>query len=268
MSNQRNLFVANTFETKLPPSLLAFEDKWIAEIRRGITNGGLSPNSYLDLKSALTDLARSNTPAQNKLIASQMTRQQFREIVRQYSPDGLTEASAMCFALPRITGKAKFLILQILMDEFGKGNEQNSHSEMYRKLMKELGLPTDLKFSASPMNEESYAFVNIYHWLTKRAPKIDYYLGSLAYTEMIIPKSFRHFVEACERLGIKESKYFVEHVHVDGQHTKLALAALKSLASDSLLDLPAAIEGARLAKHVGDLAFHAALTSAKLTEAA
>ena len=113
------------------------------------------------------------------------------------------------------------------------------------------------------MNAASLAFVNLYHYLTKRAPRVDFYLGALAYTEMVIPTSFTSFAAACQRLGIRPRAYFTEHIHIDAYHTRDALLALEAMAAESALDVQAAWMGALLAQTVSDLAFDAAIGKAK-----
>lgn len=137
------------------------------------------------------------------------------------------------------------------------------HAELYRQLLLELGLSDDLRDYLETVDEASLAFVNLYHYLTKRAPQVDFYLGALAYTEMIIPTSFTSFAAACQRLGIRRRAYFTEHIHLDAYHTRDALLALEAMAAESTLDVPAAWMGALLAQTVGDLAFDAAISKAR-----
>lgn len=188
-----------------------------------------------------------------------MPLEQFRLFAQEYAPDGLTEANAMFAAVPRIHGAAKFPVMRILSDEFGKGQESRSHAVLYRNLLAELKLPAEVQKYSEQVSEESYAFVNVYHWMTKRADKIDYYLGALAFSESVVPWSFKCLVDACERLGIKKKEYFTEHVHVDPYHTKEAFSALEILAGEGKLDLRAALIGAHLAKLISEQAFENAV---------
>lgn len=268
ISEQQELFHFNVTQDPAVhrPDILAWEAEWVAWLFECSSIHLPHLNSYNALKQAIEDAVHldSSPSSDSSFIAQQMTRKQFGAMVLQYAPDGLTEAMAMFAILPRLEGTAQSAVMRILIDEFGCGNSTMVHSQLYRQLLTELNLPTciaDLPFAE--INEESYAFVNIYHWLCKRAPVIDYYLGALAYTEMVIPASFRHYVTACDRLGITASQYFAEHVHIDEYHSLDALTALRSLVEQNRLNLGFAWKGAEVVRRIGAEAVKAAVQAAR-----
>lgn len=268
MRNQQLLFQYNILGNPSDKASLTFEWKWIEELKSRLDKKNGPVNSYAELQKAIERLARPVSSGASLFLADEINREQFKRVISEYAPDGLTEAFAMFSAIPKVQGAAQFPVMRILIDEFGKGKLQKSHSELYRELLRELGLPTELEGYGKGLNEESFAFVNIYHWLTKRADKIDYYLGALAFSEMIVPSSFQTFAAACERLGIQRKDYFTEHIHIDSYHTKEAFHALEILAKDNKIDLNSALLGAELVKEVGDLAFEAAMRKAMQEKAA
>lgn len=151
-------------------------------------------------------------------LANDATREQFRAVVADYAVDGLTEAQNFFPAIPRLPIRAQMAVMRVLIDEFGCGNLQRAHSELYMDLLRELDLPTDLASHLPDVSAESLAFANCFYWLASRAPDVEYFLGALAYLEAYIPTGFSCFDAACRRLGIEHGRYYSEHMHIDEFH--------------------------------------------------
>ncbi|WP_437487596.1 iron-containing redox enzyme family protein [Sorangium sp. So ce1014] len=240
---------------------LRFEEAWMARCIAGIEQeqGDVRAGTLEGFRAALDrrlSEARATPSEGARFVAEDASREQFRAIVREYALDGLTEAQAMFAVMPRLDPESLPPVMRILIDEFGCGNPARVHSTLYRNLLAELELPTALEgYLQEDRVEAAFSLVNLYHWLTKRAPTVDAYLGALAYTEGAIPWSFRCFVAACERLGIQNHAYFSEHVHIDAYHARDALLALSRRHRAHGVDFHAAWLGAELARCVGDEAF-------------
>ena len=160
-------------------------------------------------------------------LANDATREQFRAVVADYAVDGLTEAQNFFPALPRLPIRAQMAVMRVLIDEFGCGNLQRAHSELYMDLLRELDLPTDLASHLADVSAETLAFVNCFYWLASRAPDVEYFLGALAYLEAYIPTGFACFDAACRRLGIKHGLYYSEHIHIDDFHKQELQIAIR-----------------------------------------
>lgn len=263
MSSQIELFISNVSGHCLSKAEAGFESSWLTQVFKELEPHETGVSSFDCFKKALSKLMPAPSPS-DQFISQEITRDQFKIILRQYAADGLTEANAMFYALPKLNGEPQWLLMKILQDEFGGGNFKRTHQQLYKNLLQSVSLPNELSAYIAAINAESYALVNIYYWLTKRAARIDFYLGALAFTEMSIPIAFKPFVEACERLGIQEKAYFTEHTRIDIHHTRLALQVIERLWNTGTLDLNSALLGARLAKLVGERAFDAALRQAML----
>jgi hypothetical protein len=162
-------------------------------------------------------------------IAHDATREQFREVVAEYAVDGLTEAQNFFPAIPRLPIRAQMAVMRVLIDEFGCGNLQRAHSELYMELLAELDLPTDIASHLQDVGEETLAFVNSFFWLASRAPDVEYFLGALAYLEAFIPAGFAWFDAACDRLGLECGLYYGEHIHIDDFHKQELQVAMHEL---------------------------------------
>jgi hypothetical protein len=169
---------------------------------------------------------REGTSA-SRYLADEASRDQFTYVVREFALDGLTEAQNFFPIISRLPIRAQMAVMRVLIDEFGCGNLQQAHSQLYRNLLTELGLPLDLDHYLDHTSDEIYAFLNVFYWLTQRAPDVEYFLGALAYLEASIPDAFIYQVRACERLGITQGRYYSEHVHIDDFHRKEMQLAIR-----------------------------------------
>jgi hypothetical protein len=163
----------------------------------------------------------------SQFLAEEGDYEQFRVFVKEFAADGLTEAQNFFPAIARVPIKAQMALTRVLIDEFGCGNLAQAHSYLYHKLLIELGLPTDLKDFIEDTRDETFAFLNVFYWLTHRAPTVEYFLGALAYLEASIPSAFSYLAAACERLGIENGKYYTEHIHIDNFHMKEMQIAIR-----------------------------------------
>lgn len=245
--------------------LLRREHEWITRLLVRSQPRQSSPRDFPEFRDRLGQLLRCDARAPStdaRFLATHATRDQFQQIVREYAPDGLTEASAMCYAVPRLHAAAQMCVARVWVDEYGCGNLRRAHSQLYRDLLEELGLSTRLEDHVPSVNQASLAAVNLWHWLTRRAPVLDYYLGALAYVEAAVPAAFSCFVRTCARLGVVQHHYFTEHVHIDDYHARDALKAVQLTHCAAGLDFGKVWTGVRLARRLGNQAFSAAVRRA------
>lgn len=191
------------------------------------------------------------------------TRNQFRAIVAEYAIDGLTEAQNLFPAIPRLPIRAQMAVMRVLIDEFGCGNLQRAHSELYIDLLHELDLPTDLASHLRTVSAETLAFVNAFYWLASRAPDVEYFLGALAYFEAYVPTGFSCFDAACQRLGIEHGLYYSEHIHIDAFHKQELQVAMHELDRANGCDLSKVWVGITLLRRLLAASFQAATDQAR-----
>lgn len=196
-------------------------------------------------------------------LAERASRDELRAVVAEFALDGLTEAQNFFPAIARLPIRAQMPVMRVLIDEFGCGNLQQAHSQLYRNLLTELGLPVDLDSYLDETSDETYAFLNIFYWLTQRAPHLEYFLGALAYLEASIPTAFTYYARACERLGIENSQYYTEHVHIDSFHMQEMQIAIREYETAHGLDPTRVLVGARLLSDLIGTAFDAAVERAR-----
>ena len=196
-------------------------------------------------------------------LANDATRGQLRAVVAEYAVDGLTEAQNFFPAIPRLPIRAQMAVMRVLIDEFGCGNLQRAHSELYMDLLRELELPTDLGSHLPHVSAETLAFVNCFYWLASRAPDVEYFLGALAYLEAFIPTGFACLDAACRRLGIEHGLYYSEHIHIDDFHREELQIAIREHDRVHGCDLAKLAVGVNLLRRLLGGSFEAAIDRAR-----
>jgi hypothetical protein len=237
----------------------AIEQSWIVPLMSRIEADTRALSERTDWVRALEDLlAQEQTGAEaGEYLVEQVDRGNFTAMVAEFAIDGLTEAQNFFPAVARLPIRAQMPVMRVLIDEFGCGNIRQAHSQLYRNLLAELGLPVDLDSYLGQTSDETYAFLNTFYWLGQRAPHVEYFLGALAYLEASIPTAFSYYVRACQRLGIVNSNYYSEHVHIDSFHMQEMQIAIRECEASSGVDFTRVWVGAQLISEILGTAFEA-----------
>lgn len=266
-SVHRELFRHN--RTLLDSRLLArieeIESDWIVPLVDSLDAAGEPVPDRAGWQRLLDGLLaeeRLGSPS-GEYLAEHATREEFTLVVREFALDGLTEAQNFFPAVPRLPIKAQMAVMRVLIDEFGCGNLQQAHSQLYRLLLAELGLPQEPEDFLDTTGDETFQFLNVFYWLTQRAPHVEYFLGALAYLEASIPDAFTHQARACERLGVRHGRYYTEHLHIDTFHMQEMQLAIKEYEAAHELDPARLWTGARLLSGLIGGAFDAAVARAR-----
>lgn len=187
----------------------------------------------------------------------------FRVLVEEFAIDGLTEAKSFFHVLPRLPLEAQMPLLRIMIDEFGGGNVRRAHTTLYRQLLQELEMSTQVADYYDRVSESSYAFVNIFYWMSLRCPRPEVFIGGLTYLESSIPSFFSYYVQACARLGIQNARYYSEHVHIDHYHARDGRRTLMALEKYGECNFSAAWKGVLIASRLIGEAFDLAVERAQ-----
>ncbi len=244
---------------------LDFEAQWIGSALSSLPST-TEVNDYNSLIKGIHEFIAdesSEEPESSRFVAEECSLDQFRTLIQEFAVDGLTEAQIFYPIMPRLPLESQLPMLRILIDEFGSANPAKTHTMLYRKLLDELGMSTELAFYFDRIESSSYAFVNMFYWLTLRADDASYFAGALTYLESIIPAVFPCYTQACERLGIKHHHYYSEHCHIDSFHAKECFRLLKAMNQTQVLDIDKAWSGVRLASLVTNQAFEQAVLKAQ-----
>ncbi len=241
------------------------EHTWIIPLVSSIEADTSTLTSRTEWARALDSLLAQERAgsAASDYLAEVASREQFTVVVTEFALDGLTEAQNFFPAVARLPIRAQMPLMRVLIDEFGCGNLQQAHSQLYRNLLIELGLPLDLNSYLNRTSDETYAFLNVFYWLAQRATHVEYFLGALAYLEASIPTVFTYYARACERLGIENRQYYTEHVHIDSFHMQEMQVAIREYETACGVDSTRLWVGARLLSELIGTAFEVAVERAR-----
>lgn len=181
-------------------------------------------------------------------VSSQISLNEFKVMLQEFSLDGLTEAQVFYYIMPRLNLQAQMPMLRILIDEFGSANPKKMHTTLFTNLLQELAMPIEQEYYIDRIDGISYEFINIYYWMTLRADDPSYFVGALTYMETIIPIIFPCLVEACQRLGIHAHHYYSEHCHIDDFHSLECKKILLAMEKSNTLDPHKAWLGMQLSR--------------------
>ncbi|MCJ1681501.1 iron-containing redox enzyme family protein [Streptomyces sp. APSN-46.1] len=247
-------------------TMLAIEEQWILPMARAYEADAPRFSSTAELLEGLKEFLAAEEAQladisdNHRFLANEATLEQFKVIVREFALDGLTESESLLPVVPRLPYRSGMAVFRVLIDELGCGNDEKSHSQLYRDLLDELEMSTELDSYLDGTSPESYAYVNMFHWLASRAGSPQYFLGAYGYFETSVLYGFQSFARAAKRLGIQRDAYYTEHLYIDSYHSNHMRTAIRSLEEPDLAKIWA---GVRLASDIVGNATEAAITRAR-----
>ncbi|TVP58298.1 MAG: iron-containing redox enzyme family protein [Halomonadaceae bacterium] len=267
MPTQKQLYLYNRQRLQFPmlidEELLRFEQQWIGQYLGPLEKVVTDFSHWKERFQQLMAMEAAATPESAQYVGHHMTREEFSVLVQEFAVDGLTEAQAFYFILPRLPFAAQMPMLRIMIDEFGCGNLKRAHSTLYIHLLEELEMPVTLEHYIECIEEPGFAFVNLFLWLTRRPRPRSFYAGAITYLETVIPRFFTCYVQACDRLAIKAHAYYSEHCHIDAFHAEEGQRLLRTLHKEGALNADHAWQGVCLAAQITEEAFETAVSKAR-----
>lgn len=268
LEDQRRLFRLNR---SLPDAdqyswMRATEDAWVGQLAREHVAEAPRFGSVAELFTALGELhaaEEADVPESQDYLALSASMDEFKKVVEQFAVDGLIESQGLLAVVPRLPYRSGMAVFRVLIDEFGCGNEEQAHSQLYRDLLTELGMSVELENYIDTTVAECLCYVNLFHWLAARAETPEYFLGAYAYFETSVLYAFKSYAQAAKRLGIKQHGYFTEHLYVDQYHSRQMRAAIRAYDQESGADLAKMWAGATLTSAVVAEANEAAIALAR-----
>ena len=162
---------------------------------------------------------------------------QFEEFVVHRSAYHLKEADPHTFAIPRLGSAAKSAIAQIQSDEYGAGDPDRMHSNLFGRLMAGLGLSTDYGYYLPLIPGMTLATVNLLSIFALNRRWRGAAVGHLALFELGSSQPNLMYGDGLRRLGFGPdvTEFNDEHVEADAVH---AMLATYDLAGRLALDEP------------------------------
>ena len=169
-------------------------------------------------------VAEDEGPSVSRFLQSRATVDQFREFVIHRSAYQLKEADPHSWAIPRLSGSAKASLVEVQFDEYGSGDAERVHSELFAKSMRALGLNADYGAYVERLPGVTLATVNLMSLLGLHRRWRGAIVGHLAAFEISSAIPNRRYATGLRRLGFGEdaTDFFDEHVEADSVHENIA----------------------------------------------
>jgi hypothetical protein len=208
------------------PELIALRRNLESELLCALTRD-ISIPATADKSAAvrLLDLVDADDgPSLSRYMQREGTREQFRELIIQRSIYQLKEADPHTWAVPRLTGRAKAALIEIQIDEYGAGDPTRMHSELYRTLMRGVGLDDSYGAYIDIAPGIALAISNVMSMFGLRRELRGALVGHLAAYEMTSSSPCRRYAAGLRRLGYDDTTcdFYDEHITADALHEQLA----------------------------------------------
>lgn len=163
-------------------------------------------------------------PQLSRYLQQQATAAQFAEFVVHRSLYQHKEADPHTWAVPRLAGRAKAALVEIQSDEYGAGRPGRMHQDLYRKLMRGLGLDDAYSAYVDHVPGISLAISNVMTLFALHRGLRGALVGHLAAYEMTSSAPCRRYARGLRRLGGDDDAcdFYDEHVTADALHEQLA----------------------------------------------
>lgn len=237
------------------PSLLEFRARLEHDFERALrgTIGLTAPDSPSSIPVKVREILDSDEgPSLSQYLERNGTLDEFLEFVVHRSAYQLKEADPHSWGIPRLFGAAKGALVEIQSDEYGGGDSDRMHAELFRRTMDSLGLDSRYGAYLDLLPGITLATVNLISLFGLHRRWRGALVGHLAAFEMTSCEPNRRYGNALRRLGFgrETTLFYDEHVEADALHEALALKDLvgslvraePGLAGDILFGARALIE--------------------------
>jgi hypothetical protein len=165
-----------------------------------------------------------DAPSLSGYLRGRATHGQFREFVTQRAVYHLREADPHTWAIPRLSGRPKGALIEIQLDEYGKGVVPRMHQELFKQTMRWFGLDTTYGAYVDSVGAATLATNNLMSLFGLHRRNRAALIGQLAAFEMTSSMPNRAYANGVRRLGgdREAAAFYDEHVEADAVHEQLA----------------------------------------------
>jgi hypothetical protein len=188
-----------------------------------------APVTPEDMDIALRAIdAADEGPSLSRHLKRNGTIEEFQEFVIHRSAYQLKEADPHSWALPRLHGGPKAAMVEIQADEYGGGDPNRIHAELFARSMDALGLDSTYGAYIDRVPAVTLATVNLMSMLGLHRRLRGAVVGHLALFEMTSSLPNGRYADGLRRLGCGPdvTAFFDEHVVADAVHESVAAVDL------------------------------------------
>ena len=178
------------------------------------------------------------------------------DLLREKSLQQLKESDPQAFVLPRLNGRAKVALAELLYDEFGAGRPPHLHQALYAEALTAAGLDPTYGAYVDDVSALTLANANVASLFALNRRLLGAAMGHFATFEATSSVPSRKIAAGIERLGLPSavSAYFHEHVEADAVHEQVALGDIcGTLVSEQPSMRPDVLFGAASCLHLEGL---------------
>jgi hypothetical protein len=167
-------------------------------------------------------------PSLSRYLERSATVEQLLEFVTHRSAYQLKEADPHSWALPRLSAGPKAALIAIQADEYGNGEADRIHAQLFADAMDELGLDARYGAYIDHLPGVTLATVNLMSLFGLHRRWRGAIVGHLALFEMESSVPNRRYAAGLRRLGFgdRATAFFDEHVTADAIHENIAAVDL------------------------------------------
>ena len=216
------------------------------EALREVVDGGPEHGSIREL---LPDVVAADSgPSLSRHMESSGTLDQMRQFVIHRSPYQLKEGDAHTFAIPRLRGRAKQLLVEIQAGEYGADAPGRvMHSELFAGTMRALGLDDRRHAYLDVLPASALMVSNLISMFGLHRRWRGALVGHLAVFEMTSVTPMGRYARGLTRMGAPAAarRFYEVHILADAEHELMALDMVEALAADEPALVPDILFGAR-----------------------
>jgi hypothetical protein len=216
-------------EWEWEPSLLAARRRLERHFERRLVEEVGPVGTVVDAELALRETIEGfSGPSLSRHMADHGTLDQFREFAVHRSAYQLKEADPHTWAIPRLRGAAKASLIEIQLDEYGSGVEQDMHASLFGTTMDLLGLDSTYGAYLHALPGCTLATTNLISMFGLHRRWRGALAGHLAVFETTSVGPMSRYAEALRRLGVDRhsERFYDVHVAIDGHHEVVACKGL------------------------------------------
>jgi Iron-containing redox enzyme len=212
------------------PGALALRAQLEAVFEDGL-DAALSDWTAPEAQAATMDLAlraiieADDGPSLSRHLEIAGSLEQFGEFATHRSAYQLKEADPHSWALPRLWGPPKAAMVEVQADEYGGGDPDRIHAQLFAGAMDALGLDSTYGAYLDVLPGITLATVNLMSLFGLHRRHRARIVGHLALFEMTSSIPNRRYATALRRLGVDDpraTEFFDEHVTADAVHENIA----------------------------------------------
>ena len=212
------------------PSLLRFravlEEGFTASLREAVDMDHSAGDVVQAIGAAIE--AGSHQPSLSAWVEAHGTVDHFREFAIHRSAYQLKEADPHTWAIPRLAGGPKAALIDIQLDEYGRGEEEAMHASLFADTMAALGLDTAYGAYLDLLPGSTLATVNLVSMFGLHRRWRGALAGHLAVFESTSVGPMARYGRALARLGVssRARRFYDVHVEADAEHQHIACSSL------------------------------------------